>query len=189
MRETASEAVALPAGLAVRLEPPQAVFADAPAEPAGPSWMERMSAALEAGDGDQVEMLLAEEPAGPEVSENTNRVANLSLPPGPQSPPAAPPAPSADPLELERLMAAISAEIYAHLARASCCCAPTALPPSASRRSSSAGSFLAELERLKALERAGRMLAAREERQAEADEAEELAAFRAELASRRVMAE
>jgi hypothetical protein len=41
--------------------------------------------------------------------------------------------------------------------------------------------FLAELERLKELERAGRQLAAREERQAEAEAEEELATFRAEL--------
>ena len=45
--------------------------------------------------------------------------------------------------------------------------------------------FLAELERLKGLERAGRALAAQEERQAEADEAEELATFRAEVAAMR----
>ena len=45
--------------------------------------------------------------------------------------------------------------------------------------------FLAELERLKELERAGRVLAAREERRAEADEAEELATFRAEVAAMR----
>jgi len=43
--------------------------------------------------------------------------------------------------------------------------------------------FLAELERLKELERAGRVLAAREERRAEA---EELATFREQLRSQRV---
>ena len=46
--------------------------------------------------------------------------------------------------------------------------------------------FLAELERLKELERAGRVLAAREERRAEADEAEELATVREQLRSQRV---
>jgi hypothetical protein len=46
--------------------------------------------------------------------------------------------------------------------------------------------FLAELERLKELERAGRVLAAREERQAEADEQEELATWREQLRAGRV---
>jgi hypothetical protein len=45
--------------------------------------------------------------------------------------------------------------------------------------------FVAELERLKELERAGRVLAAREERQAE--EEEQLATFRAQLASRQMV--
>jgi hypothetical protein len=46
--------------------------------------------------------------------------------------------------------------------------------------------FLAELERLKELERAGRVLTAREERQAEAAEAKELETFQAMLARRRM---
>ena len=85
-----------------------------------------------------------------------------------------------------RLRATISAEIYAHLARGilPMCAEATAairLEAIEQRRE-----FLAELERLKELERTGRVLAAREERQAEDEVEEELATFRAELASRRV---
>jgi hypothetical protein len=46
--------------------------------------------------------------------------------------------------------------------------------------------FLMELERLKELERAGRVVAAREERQAETEAEEELATFREQLASQRI---
>jgi hypothetical protein len=78
-------------------------------------------------------------------------------------------------------MAAISAEIYAHLAHGilPMCAEATAairLEQIEQRRE-----FLAELERLKELERAGRTLAAREERQEEASEQEELATFREQL--------
>jgi hypothetical protein len=51
------------------------------------------------------------------------------------------------------------------------------------------GESLAELDRLKELERVGRVLAAREERQAKIEKAEELATFRASLASKREAAE
>jgi len=83
-------------------------------------------------------------------------------------------------------MAAISAEIYAHLARG---ILPTCAEATAAIRLEAIDQrreFLIELERLKELERAGRMLAAREERQAEAEAEEELATFRAELSSRRM---
>jgi hypothetical protein len=79
-------------------------------------------------------------------------------------------------------MAAISVEIYAHLAHGIlplCAAAAAAIRLEAIEQRRE---FLAELERLKELERAGRQLAAREERQAEADEAKELATFRARLA-------
>ena len=84
------------------------------------------------------------------------------------------------------MMARVSAEIYAHLARG---ILPMCAESVASIRLEAIEQrreFLAELERLKELERTGRVLAAREERQAEDEVEEELATFRAELASRRV---
>jgi hypothetical protein len=48
---------------------------------------------------------------------------------------------------------------------------------------------VAELDRLEELERARRVLAARDERQGEIEKAEELATFRASLASKRLVAE
>jgi len=87
---------------------------------------------------------------------------------------------------LMRLRATISAEIYAHVA---CGILPVCAEATAAIRLEAIEQrreFLAELERLKELERTGRVLAAREERQAEDEVEEELATFRAELASRRV---
>ena len=86
---------------------------------------------------------------------------------------------------LMRLRATISAEIYAHVA---CGILPVCAEATAAIRLEAIEQrreFVSELERLKELERAGRVLAAREERQAEADEAEELATFRAEVAAMR----
>jgi hypothetical protein len=92
----------------------------------------------------------------------------------------------ADPLERGALRASISAEIYAHLARdilPLCADATAAIWLQAIEQS---WEFLAELERLKELERAGRVLAAHDERQAEAEEEEELATFRTQLDGRRL---
>jgi hypothetical protein len=52
-----------------------------PLEPEAPAWMDRMAAALEAGDNAAVELLLTEEvPPEPDVSENVNQVADSSPP-------------------------------------------------------------------------------------------------------------
>jgi HK97 family phage portal protein len=155
---------------------------DLPAlEPPTLSWMERMGAALDAGDGELVGELL-EGPATAPVELPEPPVPIRVQPLSTSAQPSAQPAP----LEREALMARISAEIYSHLAHGllPMCAEATAsirLEAIEQRRE-----FLAELERLKELERAGRVLAAREERQAEADEDEELVTFRAELAGRRI---
>jgi hypothetical protein len=80
-------------------------------------------------------------------------------------------------------MAAISAEICAHLARGILPLCADSVAAIRVEQIEQRREFLAELERLKELERAGRVLAAREERQAEAYEIEELETFRAMLAS------
>jgi HK97 family phage portal protein len=177
----ALEALPVPARFVASLSPLQAVFPpEAPdlgaEEPEGPNWIQRMNAALADGNMVEAEMLLAEEITEPPVP--APRVASVPAVEAPSSPPPPPPTP----VEREALMAQISAEIYAHLARGilPMCAEATAairLEAIEQRRE-----FLAEVERLKELERAGRVLAAREEREAEAEEEKELATFRARLA-------
>jgi hypothetical protein len=141
-----------------------------------------MQAALADGNMLEAEMLLAEEipePAVPAVPVSSAPAVETIPPPSPP-PPATIPSP-----EREALMARISAEIYAHLAHGIlplCAHATAAIRLEAIEQRRE---FLAELERLKELERAGRQLAAREERQAEVEAEEELATWRAELASLR----
>jgi HK97 family phage portal protein len=150
---------------------------------AAPSWMEQMNQALDAGDGALVEALLegpatvpVELPEPPRMS-----VQPLDRHPPPMAPPEPPGSSPGQALEREALMARISAEIYAHLARG---ILPMCAESVASIRLEAIEQrreFLGELERLKELERTGRALAAREERGREAEEAEELEKFREDL--------
>ena len=75
-------------------------------------------------------------------------------------------------------MAAISAEIYAHLAHGILPLCADSVVAIRVEQIEQRREFVSELERLKELERAGRVLAAREERQEEAEAEEELAVFR-----------
>jgi hypothetical protein len=137
--------------------------------------MERMGAAVDAGDDILIEELMAE--PVPRLPEPTRCVQPLDT----ASRPAAPPTP----LEREALMARISAEIYAHLARG---ILPMCAESVASIRLEAIEQrreLLGELERIKELERTGRQLAAREERAQEAEAEEELEKFREELVSMR----
>jgi HK97 family phage portal protein len=153
---------------------------DLPAlEPAAPSWMERMGAAIDAGDGELVEALWAEEaPVIPEPP-------TLGGPPPPMlSPPDQRIA--ADPLiDRAALSAQISAEIYAHLTRGIMPLCSNAIASLQVEQLEQRRAFLVELEQLKALERTGRQLAAREARAEEAEAERELATFREQLRSQR----
>jgi hypothetical protein len=129
-------------------------------------------------DPDEVELLLAEDPLEPAVLDAVSGECFIGME-------EMPPPPSPSPLEREQLMAQISAEIYAHLARGilpMCAEATAAIRLEAidQRRE-----FLVELEPLKELERAGRVLAAREERQARDEAEEQLATFREQLRAAR----
>jgi hypothetical protein len=81
------------------------------------------------------------------VSENINRVASLSPPPERELVPASAPAP--DPVEREPLMAQISAEIYAHLARGILPLRADSVAAIRPEAIDQRREFLAELERLK----------------------------------------
>jgi hypothetical protein len=81
-------------------------------------------------------------------------------------------------------MAAISAEICAHLARGILPLCAQSVAAIRVEQIEQRREFLAELERLKELKRVGRQLAAPEERQAEVEEQEELAVFREGLRAR-----
>jgi hypothetical protein len=76
-------------------------------------------------------------------------------------------------------MAAISAEICAYLARGILPLCADSVAAIRVEQIEQRREFVSELERLKELERAGRALAAREERQAEGEE--ELQTFREQL--------
>jgi HK97 family phage portal protein len=173
-RERQLEGVQVPPQLAALPEPPQPVFLEEePLEPPPPSWMERMGAAVDAGDDILIEELMAEPvPRLPEVP---------ALRAQPRSAPAPIPTAPPTPLEREALMARISAEIYAHLARG---ILPMCAESVASIRLEAIEQrreFLGELERLKELERTGRVLAGREERAQEAEVEGDLETFRQQL--------
>jgi hypothetical protein len=78
-------------------------------------------------------------------------------------------------------MAAISAEICAHPARGILPLCADSVAAIRVEQIEQRWEFVSELERLKELERVGRVAAAREERQAEAAEEEELQTFREQL--------
>jgi HK97 family phage portal protein len=176
-RERQLEAVRLPPQPVVLPEPPQADFEElAPLELEPPSWMERMAMAVDAHDDILIEELLAEPVARlPELPRRSVQPLDRS------PPPAAPPTP----LEREALAARISAEIYAHLARG---ILPMCAESVASIRLEAIEQrreFLVELERLRELERTGRVLAGREERVQEAEDEAELERFRQQLTGMR----
>jgi hypothetical protein len=83
-------------------------------------------------------------------------------------------------------MAAISAETYAHLSRGILPMCTDAVAAIRVEQIEQRREFLSELERLKELERAGRVVAAREERQEEVEAEEELALFREGLVAQRI---
>jgi hypothetical protein len=78
-------------------------------------------------------------------------------------------------------MAAISAEIYAHLAKGILPLCAESVAAIRVEQIEQRREFLAELERLRELERTGRVLAGREERVREAEDEEELERFREQL--------
>ena len=83
-------------------------------------------------------------------------------------------------------MAAISAEICAHLARGILPLCAQSVAAIRVEQIEQRREFLAELERLKELKRVGRQLAAPEERQEEVEAEEELALFREGLVAQRI---
>ena len=90
--------------------------------------------------------------------------------------------------EAERMRAEITAEVYVTLARGLLPMAADAMAGIRNGATEQRNILLGELARLHQLERAGRLVAAQEERQAEAVQAEAFEAFRLSLANQRLEA-